>query len=430
MSDEYENGTPEVPEEEQAETKPEKKSLMLAARIICVMLAVFIWLYVVNITSDNYEKTFTLIPIRLEGEESLASSGSMSVYDQSETVVSVTVSGKRSDVSLLDSSDFKAWIDVSGITESGRHNLPVKLSLPDNVSAISHTPSEVSILADARTDKTVPVKVRLSSYSITENLIVSEMISSVENVKITGPAATLRKIEAVEAEVDLSSAFITSSFLHNAKLIPVDADGKEVSSEYISIDVHSADVSVKVLMSAKIPLSVSFLSSVDPNEYTVEITPSSLTVLGDVFAVSELSVISVATVGPDSPSEIVVNPSSVTLPAGISFADGTGDITVSLTYHPASTDTGAEETSSSPEETSVPPEETSSEISGAASEAETTSAEPVETGAETTAPESPETTVYADVTSGESPETSEAQPEETSGAPEDITAPAETAAAP
>ncbi|MBO7376264.1 MAG: hypothetical protein ILO42_03345 [Clostridia bacterium] len=355
MKDGYVNDNPEIFSEDSSglsEASPKKKSPMILARILSVAVALLVWLYVVNTTSDDYEKTFTLIPIRVEGEEALAAAGAMSVYDLSETVVSVTVSGRRTDINQLDSSDFKAWIDVGGITESGRHSLQVKLSLPDNVSAISHTPSEVSVLADARIEKTVPIKVNLLSYSINDNLFIAEMNTSIGEVRVTGPAAAIDKIAAAEAEVDLSSGWITSSFMHNAKLIPVDSDGNRVQSEYISLSADSADVSVRVLMKASKPLSVLLSPSLDPSEYSVTVTPQTLTVVGDVFAVSRIESINVATVGEDYPSESSFKASTVVLPLGISFLEGSADITVKVVYTPSVTT--QEETSVTAPETTLP----------------------------------------------------------------------------
>lgn len=361
MKNEYDIDVETGAEEVRSEGGRRGRSPMILARILSVAVAVFIWIYVVNISSDNYEKTFTLIPIRIEGEQALAASSQMSVYDQSETVVSVTVSGKRSDINALDSSDFKAWIDVSNLDEGGRHSLPVKLSLPDRVSAISHSPSEVSILADAKVSKTVPVQVKLLSYSINDNLSISGTTPSLDKISVTGPAATLERIAAVEAEVDLSSGWITSSFLHNARLQPVDDTGAQVNSEYISLSHDSVDVSVRVVMTARIPVDVSFLSSVDPSEYEVSLSASYVEVSGDVFAVSELKVVTIATIGASTPAEFTVSASSLVLPLGVTAVPGTADITVKVKQIPKPETTTEETTAETPVETTAPDVTTSAE---------------------------------------------------------------------
>ena len=79
------------------------EKLMLIPRIVCVFIALVFWIYVVNVTSVDSEKTFTKIPIKVEGAETLSASTGFSIYDLSESKVSVTVSGKRQD--LLDISE-------------------------------------------------------------------------------------------------------------------------------------------------------------------------------------------------------------------------------------------------------------------------------------------------------------------------------------
>ena len=67
--------------------------LQIIARIVCLILAFSIWLYVIDNDSDDYEKTFTLIPVEVEGSETLAELNKMSVINLEESAVSVTVRG-------------------------------------------------------------------------------------------------------------------------------------------------------------------------------------------------------------------------------------------------------------------------------------------------------------------------------------------------
>ena len=341
----------------------EKKRLMIIPRIICLVAALLIWVYVVNNSKEDYEKTFSLVAIKIEGEEVLASESEMSVYDQSESMVSITVRGLRSDITNLENSEFKAYVDVSSLKESGRHVVPVKLSLPDKVSLVSHTPAEITIYTDGRKTVVVPVVNELINYSKNDNIIIDSITPDITEVSVSGPAAVVSKIKRAVALVDLSSGWITSSFESVAPLQLVDENGMTVKSEFIKVDRETADVSVKVLMSANIPLSWDFAAGFDKD--SVKVTPSAdvLPVIGDALSVSGMKKINLLTVSDSTPETVTVQLSSLKLPLGVKFDSGAEAVTVRIEKAPPVTTepvTTAEITTATPEISTSPADETSS----------------------------------------------------------------------
>ena len=341
----------------------DKKRLMIIPRIICLIAALLIWVYVVNNSKEDYEKTFSLIAIKIEGEESLASESGMSVYDQSESMVSISVRGLRSDITNLENSEFKAYVDVSSLKESGRHVVPVKLSLPDKVSLVSHTPAEITIYTDVRTTVVVPVVNELINYSKNDNMIIDSITPDITEVSVSGPAAVVSKIKSAVALVDLSSGWITSSFESVAPLQLVDENGMTVKSEFIKVDRETADVSVKVLMKANIPLSYDFAAGFDKDSVKVITSVDSLPVIGDALTVSEMKKINLLTVSDSTPGTLTVQLTSLKLPLGVKFDSGAEAVTVTIEKAPpVTTDpvTTAEVTTATPEISTSPADETSS----------------------------------------------------------------------
>ena len=140
---------------------PEAKrgGLQIIARIVCLLLAFVIWLYVVDNDSNDYEKTFTLIPIEIEGSETLAEISNMSVINLEESAVSVTVRGKRGDINKLSSEDFRAYVNVGSLTTAERHLVSVLVDLPAGVERLNTEPSAVNIYTDELAEREVPVEV-------------------------------------------------------------------------------------------------------------------------------------------------------------------------------------------------------------------------------------------------------------------------------
>ena len=339
--------------------------IMLFPRLFCLLIAFILWIYVVNISTDDYEKTFTMIDIKVEGTDELTSMSDISIYDQSEGMVSITVSGTRQDISGIETSDFIAYIDVSGIREAGRVDVPVKVSVPETVSLVSFSPSSITVYTDVKITKEVPVSVDISSYSMASNYEFGAAVPKTGSVSVTGPAAVVGRIAEASAKVDLNSQWVTSSFVHNAGLVFLDASGAEVSSKFVTSDVTQIDIEVSVIMTAELRLTYTLDTGTDASDIqSVRISPQTLKVAGDPQTVSSMTRLSVVTVGKESPSEITVDVSSLTLPSGLEFRDAPEKITVyvvpapvvtePVTEPPASTEQPPEETT--PEETDAPGE--------------------------------------------------------------------------
>jgi|GEM_PF-3024799 YbbR domain-containing protein len=358
-----------------------KDRLMLLPRLICLFFALVFWIYVVNVTSTNSEKTFTQIPIKVEGAEALGSGSGFAIYDQSESKVSVTVSGKRQDLLDISESGFYAYIDVSGITEGGKHTIPVKLSIPETVSLVSSSPSSIVIYADENTSKTVPVKVEMSSYSMSDKYAFDEIRPAINTVTVSGPAALLSRIAAARAELNLDSAWVTSGFVHNSPLSFVDSAGLPVDSGYISCDVSSVDVAVSVTLSNDVRLTYTLETGFDQARIaSVRIEPSVLKVSGAPEKVSQLSKLNVITVGESTPALTVITADGIAalLPDGVEPLGFEGEIKVYVELLP--------------ETTSAPPETSSPEVTTSAEE----SSSPDVTGGETS--QFPEDITYPAVT--------------------------------
>ena len=360
-----------------------KDRLMLLPRLICLFFALVFWIYVVNVTSTNSEKTFTQIPIKVEGAEALGSGSGFAIYDQSESKVSVTVSGKRQDLLDISESGFYAYIDVSGITEGGTHTIPVKLSIPETVSLVSASPSSIVIYADENTSKTVPVKVEMSSYSMSDRYAFDEIRPAINSVTVSGPAALLSRIAAARAELNLDSAWVTSGFVHNSPLSFVGSAGLPVDSAYISSNISSVDVAVSVTLSNDVRLTYTLETGLDQARIaSVKIEPSVLKVSGAPEKVSQLSKLNVITVGESTPALTVITADGIAalLPDGVEPLGFEGEIKVWVELLP--------ETTSGPAETSSPEVTTSPDVT---TSAEDTSS-PAGTGGETS--QSPEDITY------------------------------------
>ena len=89
-----------------------KKHNNFIARICALLLAVIMWFYVIRVDSPTYEDTFDSVPITLSGTEELLEKNGFSAISGYDGVVSVTLSGKQSDIMRLKATEVKTQYEL------------------------------------------------------------------------------------------------------------------------------------------------------------------------------------------------------------------------------------------------------------------------------------------------------------------------------
>ena len=85
--------------------------------ILSLVCAFVLWMYVMSVESPTYTETFKNVGVSLQNESIIAKNG-LSVVSGTGYHVDVTVTGRKSIISRLDSDDIKAYVDLSGISSS------------------------------------------------------------------------------------------------------------------------------------------------------------------------------------------------------------------------------------------------------------------------------------------------------------------------
>ncbi len=295
--------------------------------IICFLISFAIWIYVANISTQDFEKTFSLIDIKIEGSELLAERSNMSVINLEESKVSVTVSGLRSDVAKLTADDFSAYIDVRNITEAGRHSLDVSIDLPNTVSLVSRTPESVNISVDVIKEAQIEVNVKLAAYSVDLSYKLGDPICDTEFVSVSGPQAVLERIKYATAYIDLGT--VTTSTVMRTEVVLVDASDNVIESPFLTIHNKSVSVTVPVTFEKNIPIDVAFATGASRDNYeSIDLSQQLLKIKGDPKIVNEISSIIVYTLDGITEGTFVVAPTTINLPDGIELVGQNSDITL------------------------------------------------------------------------------------------------------
>lgn len=299
--------------------------------------ALLLWLYAIGYDSTLFERTFDGVEITLEGAEALASEkGFTLLEEQSFSSITVVAKGKRSELNELDSSDFKAVVDLSMADRAGEQTLNIVVFSPNGIEIVSQSSATVTVFVDEFTQRNDLLSVSVETgdgYIMTDGVTSVEATPNPLSVLVSGPKSELEKIEGAYVRFDLDGHTVSDNIYGYGAIELRDKNGNVIDNPYISVSDTTAYVSVSVKKQKTVPVRVMFVGGVfDPSQVSVSLSHSSITVSGTPSAVASFTElvleIDETTVEGSKEFEFAISPM---LPKGLSNESGNSKIDVKVT---------------------------------------------------------------------------------------------------
>jgi hypothetical protein len=249
--------------------------LDIVALAICLIVAICVWLYVVNSNRAITEKTIVLT-INAEDQIEYAKDG-FSLYgnnqtDYSQLTVELTVSGTKEALERYEDSEYSVSLDLpENITAGGNYLITLLAKMPgDDVSLKSMSPSYISTLIDESSTREISLKVDtiggLSAGLSVANLTTKVEGSVSDKISVSGPKTIIDMIDQALVKVDITGfqkSVLNSNKISNYEFL--DSNGKNIDStgKYISYIEFDSEIRVDIQInfdSKTVPLTVSYFS--------------------------------------------------------------------------------------------------------------------------------------------------------------------------
>lgn len=167
-------------------------------RLLALLLALALWLYVSNEQSPLREKTLTIDLENSGPEQGLVISGGMP------ETVKVKVQGNRNQLANLVPDDFSAVVNIPA-GRTGDFTIPVQVNVPTGLRLAQVTPDEVSISVDSVAEKQVAVAVSLRGTPGQGYTALAPFYQP-DTVVVKGPTRVLEGIKQATALIDIQGA--------------------------------------------------------------------------------------------------------------------------------------------------------------------------------------------------------------------------------
>lgn len=303
---------------------------MTKNRLISVLLAVSIalvlWVYVITVVSPNSEGTFYNIPVVLQGEPMLESYGLMNVTENIPTVT-LKLSGNRSDLNKVNSSNITLIADLSKVYEAGTTHLRYSISYPGDVPngafrVESQYPATITIEVERKLKKEVPVNIRYGG-ELGEDFIVDKenKILDYNTVTVSGPESVVSQITQAVVDVDLTDK--TVSFSDNYRYSLCNEQGEPVDAQKVETNVAQVNLTLYIERVKELPLVLTVVDGGGATEETseIKIDPATIKVSGSDLVMEKLTELNLGTINLEELLEDTDLSFAIMLPEGVKFMD-------------------------------------------------------------------------------------------------------------
>ena len=205
----------------------------LPAKIAAIIVAVVLWLYVMNDQNPAIEGSYT-VPVTIEN----APDGYL--MNAAADTVSIRVRAPRSFFVAADRSDFHARVNLADFTEGDR-DYTVETTIPYGFELLGVSPDKIMVNLDRLVQKTFRAELTLSG-SPASGFTVDRIVQDSEAATVEGPRSLVNQVVHVVGHINLHGQSADDRV--TVSLVALNSDGREVAG--VTIAPAATEVTVKL----------------------------------------------------------------------------------------------------------------------------------------------------------------------------------------
>ena len=184
----------------------------IVTALLSLVVAIALWSYVVKVVGPEYQATFHDIEVGWEGRTEFERKNLMLLTEETPTVT-LELSGNRSELNKLSSSNISVTVDLSKIELPGKNTVSYNVDFPlnvskENITIQGGTPSGITVEIARSATKEVPVQVYFEGV-MPDDYIKEKPVHD-EFVVVSGPEDVINKIETARVCIPLNESSTTT----------------------------------------------------------------------------------------------------------------------------------------------------------------------------------------------------------------------------
>lgn len=227
----------------------------IGLKFLAVLIALVLWLAIVNVNDPEKTITVSNIPISVTNESAITSRDM--VYNvKSEQYLNITVSGKRSIVSNLSAEDFMATASLKELSKV--NSIPVDVttknaSLGRKITIVKQSAQTILVDVENVEEKDFTDLVVEYTGKVADGYVAGLSSMSTDEVTVKAPTSIIDKIKKVAVRCSLDGT--NTNISKKCPVILYDKNDKEIKSDEIELSDKKIRVNVNVLRAKQVPIS-------------------------------------------------------------------------------------------------------------------------------------------------------------------------------
>lgn len=227
----------------------------IGLKFLAVLIALVLWLAIVNVNDPEKTITVSNIPISVTNESAITSRDM--VYNvKSEQYLNITVSGKRSIVSNLSAEDFRATASLKELSKV--NSIPVDVttknaSLGRKITIVKQSAQTILVDVENVEEKDFTDLVVEYTGKVADGYVAGLSSMSTDEVTVKAPTSIIDKIKKVAVRCSLDGT--NTNISKKCPVILYDKNDREIKSDEIELSDKKIRVNVNVLRAKQVPIS-------------------------------------------------------------------------------------------------------------------------------------------------------------------------------
>lgn len=272
----------------------EKIANNLFLKILSLLVAILVWLLVINVDNPIVTRTFVVTDVQLLNEAYIDADGKMCMRDENQEPIRVTIKAQRKVLDDISALNIRAVADLQQAVSLDTN--PVMVPITATVGKITAeniqvTPRNLSLHIEDKETQEFVVNVTTDNTKPERGYEIGSLVSSPEKLRITGPTSLINKIDKVTASVNVAGE--TSDVTRETDVTVIDKNGEEFSAQDMSyLNVSKVYVTArlwKVRTDVKISAECSGIPKDGYQVESVTTTPNVISVAGSDESLSALA---------------------------------------------------------------------------------------------------------------------------------------------
>ena len=295
-------------------------------KIICILAAFVIWIYVAQTETAETERTFSGLTVNLDNSAVLVSDSGLYPYSGYGNVAEVTVSGRKNVIRDFTADDLRVFVDLSEVTEAGDSELKLKVSLRDGMTLKSISPETITVHFDNKVTKDIEVTVGNVTSGGVENDYSVVYAPQFTTVAVKGPQKIVDDIARAVVDPDFGTERLKNSVSVTTSIRFESFSGSE-------IDVRDLEFTPQIKVTASlettktVPVGVAFKYGYLTDD-NVTVSPESVTLKGDPAILAAITRLEVGTVDEKNVSTDETLTFELKAPESVEIVDGVAQASV------------------------------------------------------------------------------------------------------